>query len=212
MSLRQRPRRAVNAWIAAVILLLATSGGASAGRPDPVDPALMTPPLNPSFTWECWRAGNQIVCEGDRTTEYTAVEAIPCPDGGWIYATGSAHDTLRRVSYADGLALSTIGATRINDQMSRSPEFDGIVGSARGFWTDSYKYLVPGDLASRILTRRGVDTILTIPGHGMVVLDAGIKSWDIDDTILFERGPHAFVEDIEGAVKAACDALAGVST
>jgi len=205
-------RRTISAGLAAVFLLLAMAGAAAAGRPDTVDPALMTPPLNPSFTWECWRAGDQIVCDGERTTEYTSVEAIPCPDGGWIYATGVARDTLRRVGDANGLALSTLGTTRIDDRLSRSPDFEGIVGSARGVWTDAYEYVVAGDLSSRIVTRRGVDVILTIPGQGRVVLDAGIKSWDINETILFERGPHALVEDIEGALEAACDALAGETT
>lgn len=191
--------------------MLATAGGVSAGRSDSVDPALMTPPLNPSFTWECWRAGDQIVCDGKRITTYEAVEAIPCDDG-WIYATGIARDTLRRVGDADGRALKTLGTTRIDDWVSRSPAFDGIVGMARGSWTDLYEYGVPGELSSRVVTRRGVDVILTIPGQGMVVLDAGIKSWDIEDSILSARGPHDLVEDIDGAFARACDALAGGSS
>ena len=196
--------------VVAVLLTLMTAVGASAGRPGTVDPSLMTPPLNPSFTWECWRAGDRIVCDGERTTTYEAVEAIPCDDG-WIYVTGIARDTLRRVGDAEGLALTTLGTTRIHDRLSRSPAFDGTVGSARSSWTDFYEYHVPGDLSSRTVTRRGVDVILTIPGQGMVVLDAGIRSWDIDDNILFAHGPHNLVEDIDGAVARTCDALAGAS-
>jgi hypothetical protein len=98
MDTRGRPgRRIVSAGLAAVLLTLAMAGGASAGRPHSVDPALMTPPLNPSFTWECWRNATGIVCNGERTLTYTAVEAIPCPDGGWIYATGTDRRTLRRI-------------------------------------------------------------------------------------------------------------------
>jgi len=52
-----------------------------------------TPPLNPSFNWERWRTGAGIVFQGERTTTYTAVEAIPCPDGTWVYAEGTAYDT-----------------------------------------------------------------------------------------------------------------------
>lgn len=207
----QRAHRTVVAGVAAAVLLLATAAGTSAGRPDSVDPSLMTPPLNPTFTWECWRAGDEIVCDGERTTTYEAVEAIPCPDGSWIYASGIARETLRRIGDASGLALSTLGTVRIDDRLSRSPSFDGMVGMARGAWTDSYEYVVPGDLSSRITTRRGVDLVFTVPGHGIVVLDAGIKSWDIEDNILSARGPHDLVEDLEGAAARACDALAGMS-
>ena len=205
---RHAPHRTFVAIIAAALLTLATAAGTSAGRLDSVDTSLMTPPLNPSFTWECWRAGAQIVCDGERITTYEAVEAIPCDDG-WIFATGIALDTLRRVGDSEGRALTTLGTTRIGDRLSRSPAFDGIVGMARGTWTDFYEYGVPGDLSSRVVTRRGVDVILTIPGQGMVVLDAGIKSWDIEDNILFAHGPHDLIEDIEGAFAKACDALSG---
>ena len=203
-------RRTAAAMVAAALLTLMTAVSASAGRPDSVDPSLMTPPLNPGFTWECWGAGDRIVCDGVRTTTYEAAEAIPCDDG-WIYATGIARDTLRRIGDADGRALTTLGTTRIDDTLSRSPAFDGIVGSARGSWTDFYEYGVPGDLSSRVVTRRGVELVLTIPGQGMVVLDAGIKSWDIEGNILFARGPHDLVEDIDGAIGRACDALAGTA-
>lgn len=208
---RSLRRRATTATVAALLLVMASGSGALAGRPDTVDPGLMTPPLNPSFTWECWRAGDQIVCDGERVTTYEAVEAIPCDDG-WIYATGIARDTLRRVGDADGRALTTLGTTRIDDLVSRSPAFDGIVGRARGSWTDLFEYAVPGDLSTRTVTRRGVDVILTVPGKGMIVLDAGVKSWDIEDNILFARGPHDLVEDIDGAFARACDALAGGSS
>ena len=204
-----RRRQATASSLLAVAMVLATSVSASAGRPDAVDPSLMSPPLNPSFDWECWRTGTGIVCDGERTTTYTAVEALPCPDGSWIYASGSAYDTLRRVGDADGLALSTLGTTRIDDRLSRSPDFDGIVGHARGSWSDAYDYPVPGELASRTVTRRGVDVVLTVPGQGMVVLDAGIKSWDIDDNLLFAHGPHPLIDDIEDVLAATCDALAG---
>ncbi|HEX6127901.1 MAG TPA: hypothetical protein VF071_02660 [Candidatus Limnocylindria bacterium] len=203
-----RRRRAAASSLLAIAMLLATTVSASAGRPDAVDPSLMSPPLNPSFDWECWRTGSGIVCDGERTTTYTAVEALPCP-GGWIYATGSAYDTLRRVGDADGRALSTLGTTRIDDQLSLSPEFDGIVGRAHSSWTDAYDYPVPGELASRTVTRRGVDVLLTVPGQGLIVLDAGIKSWDIDNNLLFAHGPHPLIDDIEGVLAATCDALSG---
>lgn len=204
-------RRFAHAGLTAVLLLLAMASSVSAGRSDQVDPSTMTPPLNPSFDWECWRTATGIICDGERTLSYTAVEAFPCPDGSWVYASGTDRRTLRRIGDAEGRALAAFETVRIDDRLSRTAAFDGIVGSARGIWTDAYEYGVPGDLSSRVVTRRGVDVILTIPGQGMVVLDAGIKSWDIDDNILFARGPHALVEDIEGAFAAACDALAGVT-
>lgn len=205
-----RPGRPVLSTVAAVVLMLSSVAGLRAGQADTVDPGLMSPPLNATFTWECWRSGDHIVCDGERITTYTAAEAIPCEDG-WIYATGSARDTLRRVGDAEGRALYTLGKSLIDDQFSRSPALDGIVGKARGSWTDYYEYLVPGDLSSRIVTRRGVDVVLTVPGHGMVVLDAGIRAFDFEGNLLFAHGPHDLLDDIEGAAARACDALAGTS-
>jgi len=203
-------RRSIAAVVSAVILTAMMAGSVAAGRPDTVDPALMTPPLNPSFTWECWRTGTGIVCDGERTLTYTAIQAIPCPDGGWIYVSGTDQRTLRRVGDSEGRALRTFETVRINDRLSRSAEFDGVVGVGRGIWTDVYEYPIPGDLASRIVTRRGIDAVVTIPGHGTVAIDVGIRSWDIDENILFARGN--LIEDIEAAFATACDALAGESS
>jgi hypothetical protein len=207
MRLRSAHVRHPLAAILAGILLLATSSAALAGRPDTVDPASITPELNPTFTWECWRTGNNTICEGERLTTYEAVEAIPCADG-WIYASGAAHESLRRVGDADGRALYTIGTVHIHDLMSRSPDFGGVIGRANAAWSDYYEYVIPGDLDSRITTRRGADLVFTVPGVGMVVLDAGVKAWNIEDTILLDRGRHDFVDDIEGAAERACEALA----
>lgn len=203
--------RTASAIVVAALLTLMTAVGASAGQRHSVDPSLMTPPLNPSFSWECWRAGDRILCDGERTTTYEAQQApIPCDDG-WVYATGIARDNLRRVGDAEGRALTTLGTTRIDERLSLNPAFEGMVASARGSWTDFYDYHVPGDLSSRTVTRRGVELIVTIPGEGMVVLDAGIKAWNIDDDLLFAHGPHDLLDDIDGAVSRLCDALAGAT-
>jgi hypothetical protein len=207
-----RRRSTIGAITLAVTLMLATTAGVSAGRQEAVDPSSMTPALNPSFDWECWRAGDTIVCDGERTTEYTAAEAIPCPDGGWIYATGSAQDTLRRVGDENGLALWTLGTTGIDDVLSRSPAFDGIVGRARGVWSDYYEYAVPGDLSSRRMTRRGFDVLVTIPGQGLIVLDAGNYTVDFEGNLLTAHGPHRVLEDVEGSFAIGCAALAAESS
>lgn len=211
MRLRTMQIRQPMTAILAGILMLATTSSALAGRPDTVDPATITPELNPTFTWECWRTGDNTVCQGERLTTYEAVEAIPCADG-WIYATGAAHDSLRRVGDADGRALYTIGTVHIQDLLSRSPEFDGIIGRVNAAWSDYYEYVIPGDLASRITTRRGADLVLTVPGMGMIVLDTGVKAWNIEDTILFDRGRHDLVDDFEAAAERACNALASTDS
>lgn len=205
--MRNLLRRPAAAMFLAATLLASTAGGAIAGRPDFVDPATITPELNPTFSWECWRTASGTVCEGERTSTYEAAEAIPCSDG-WVYATGVAYESLRRVGDADGLALYTIGTVHIQDQLSRSPNFDGVVGTVRAAWSDYYEYVIAGDLDSRITTRRGLDLVLTVAGEGMVVLDAGIKAWNIEDEILFFRGTHDLVEDLDGASERACMALA----
>ncbi len=175
---------------------------------DFVDPALMTPALNPSFEWDCWRSGDKIVCQGEQSAEHDAIEAIPCPDGGWIYLTGTERQTLRRVSDQDGLALWTVGTFRADGHVSRSAAFDGIVGHARSVWNDRYDYVVPGDITSRIHTRSGFDPVVTIPGQGVVMLDVGVWSVDIEGNLLFAHGQHPALEDIEAAFATVCEALA----
>jgi hypothetical protein len=39
--------------------------------------------------------------------------------------------------------------------------------------------------------------------------DVGVKSFDIEDDVLFARGPHEVLDDFEAAIDKVCDALQG---
>ena len=210
MATGGKARGVAAAVLGAVVITGLAAGGALAGRGDAVDPALMTPPLNPSFTWECWGNGTRIVCQGARTLSWTAVDTgLPC-EYGTIYSTGTDTRTQRRVGDADGRALYTLQTVHIDEVLSLSPTSDGIVGSGRARFTERFEYLIPGDLSTRTDTYRGADAIVTVPGAGLVLHDVGIKSFDIDDNVLFMHGPHPIVEDFEAAFAPVCGALAGI--
>ena len=83
-------RRLVTAVVAAVALLMLAGNPASASGRTPVDPSIMQPALNPTFTWECWRVDNQTVCDGERHLSWTAADnAIPfvAPGDATVFAT-----------------------------------------------------------------------------------------------------------------------------
>lgn len=211
MAIGTRARRFGGGLLSAMVLSAVAVGGVSAGRGDSVDPAIMTPTLNPSFTWECWENGAGIICDGERTLSWTAADTgLPC-EHGTIYSTGTDTRTLRRVGDADGRGLYSLQTVHISEVLSLSPTFDEIVARAAAHFTERFEYLVPGDLSTRTDTYRGADVILTVPGEGLVLHDVGIKSFDIDDNLLFAHGPHPVVEDFEAAFAPVCDALAGIS-
>lgn len=195
--------------LASLALVLSVPGTALAGRPAAVDPAIMQPALNPSFApWDCWRAGNGIVCDGQRTESWTN-EPIPLQcDGRTVYSTGTDDRTLRRYGDADGLALRSRQHVMINEVLTMQPDGSGpaIYSSAR--YQEWYEYQTPGDLSTRTDTYLGFDTRATAPGVGLIFHDVGIKSFDIDDNVLLAHGPHPLLEDFFGTFGKVCDAFA----
>ena len=51
---------------------------------------------------------------------------------------------------------------------------------------------------------------MTGAGVGLVVHELGIKSFDIDDNLLFAHGPHPVLDDPEGSFAKFCDAFAAM--
>jgi len=51
-----------------------------------------------------------------------------------------------------------------------------------------------------------------VPGHGLLLHQVGVISYDIDDNLLFARGVHPIVDDADAAFeqlfREGCDALA----
>jgi len=207
-----RRGRLATALILAAVLALTSTGDVSAGRSEPVDPGLMTPALHPSFDWECWRAADRIVCEGTATETWSAVEITPCADGGALYGSGFDSRRIRRVSDSEGRALSSQLFVQARDVVSRSPEMDGLLGRGMGQFSVSFEWAVPGDLSTRTSILHGADLLLTVPGHGMLLHQVGVISYDFEDNLLFARGVHPIVDDADAAFEQlfgqACDLLA----
>ena len=200
------------AALLALVLTLGWTGSAAAGRVNSVDPAYMTPTLNPTFDWECWGAGDQIVCEGTATESWSGVEIGSCDDGGTLYSTGFDSRRIRRVSDAEGRALTSQLFVQARDTVSRSPTMDGTVGRGMGQFYVSFEWGTPGDQSTRTSVLHGADVSITVPGQGLLLHQVGVISYDIDDNLLFARGVHPIVDDADAAFEQlftqACDALA----
>ena len=195
-----------------LVLTLGLTGIAAAGRANSVDPAFVTPALNPTFAWECWGAGDQIVCEGTATESWSGVEIGVCDDGGALYSAGFDSRRIRRVSDAEGRALTSQLFVQARDTVSRSPTMDGTVAWGVGQFYVSFDWAVPGDQSTRTSVLHGADTSVTVPGQGLLLHQVGVISYDIDDNLLFARGVHPIVDDADAAFEQlftqTCDALA----
>lgn len=195
----------------ASMLVLAFAGTATAGQPQQVDPSLMQPPLNPTFgPWTCFRSGSGIICDGERTLTWEAAEyGITC-DGKAVVGSGYEHRTMRRWGDANGLGLKTLVNFSGQDTVWLDGAPSGRTLRGTGRFTELFEYAVPGDLSSRTDTYRGLDVRYTGQGVGLVIHDVGIKSFDIDDNLLFMHGQHPVVlESYEEAFGRFCPALLG---
>ena len=197
--------------IAVLALALGAPAGVAAGRGESVDPALMQPPLNATFgPWECWRTGDGITCEGRRTLTAVGLETFFVCDGRPVYTNEVDTRTQRRYGDANGLALKTVAHVDIRGILGFEPDLSGPNLAGRGIFQETYYYIVPGDLSSRTDRYTGLDVKITGPGVGLVVHDVGVKTFDIDDNVLFMQGPHPVVEDFDGAFAGVCPALEAI--
>ncbi len=197
--------------IAVLALALGAPAGVAAGRGESVDPALMQPPLNATFgPWECWRTGDGITCEGRRTLTAVGLETFFVCDGRPVYTNEVDTRTQRRYGDANGLALKTVAHVDIRGIIGFEPDLSGPNLAGRGIFQETYYYIVPGDLSSRTDRYTGLDVKITGPGVGLVVHDVGVKTFDIDDNVLFMQGPHPVVEDFDAAFAGVCPALEAI--
>lgn len=188
--------------------LLAVPAVADAAGRTPVDPATIRPTLNPTFSWSCWRYDSQTVCDGTRHDEWVALDTEFRCAGQPVYSTGTDDRTLRRWGDAEGRALRTHGTATIRETLSLQPDMSGTTARGIGQFSERYQYLVPGDLASRIVAISGIDATVTLPGAGVVFHDVGVKAFDIEDNVLYEHGPKDVLDDgIEAAFDQLCQAF-----
>ena len=201
-------RRLVTA-IATVSLLILAGTPAGASERTPVDPSIMQPALNPTFTWECWRVDDKTMCDGERHLSWTAADTgLPCAAGP-IYSTGTDDRFLRRWGDAEGRALRSHAVANISETLALNPDLTARTASAVGHFSQRFTYAVPGDQSTRVEVFSGNDVTVVVPGTGLVIHDVGVKSFDIDDNVLFAHGPHEVLEDFDAAFAKVCDALQG---
>ena len=194
--------------LAVLALAFSAPAGVAAGRGESVDPALMQPPLNATFEpWECWRTGTGITCEGHRTLTAVGAETFLVCDGQPVYTNEVDTRTLRRYGDENGLALKAVQHVNIKGVVGLEPDLSGPNLNTVGLFQETYRYAVPGDLSTRTDRYTGLDVRFSGPGVGLVVHDVGIKTFDIDDNVLFAKGPHPVVEDFETAFAGVCPAL-----
>lgn len=202
--------RLITLSISTTVLVALLAATAAAGSPHAVDPATVTPPLNPSLTWSCFDTGTGPICQGTLETSYQNEPIDMTCDGNPVYVTGTASDHATRWHLPDGRATKTISNESSDDRFSLSPTGDGPSLSVRGHWNRHYIYPVPGDRSSRVLTELGAVYVATAPGDGVVFHDVGLIRFapgsDFEEIDVM-HGPHDLYSDFEAVEQAVCDQL-----
>ena len=195
--------------VATVLLVAGAPGSALAGTPTAVDPATLTPPPNPSYTWDCVRHPQGIDCTGVRVS--SAVNQNPDPsfacDGRLILVTFTQTETARRSHDVDGRVTRThiVGTF---DERWRLEGTSGPILTSRGRWTETVAYGIPGDPATRTVTDTGTTLAVSAPGQGVIFHATGRVVFDAEGEIVALSGPQAMIRDFDGAIDAVCDAFA----
>jgi hypothetical protein len=185
-------RRTIVQLSIALSLALAAPLGAQAASPHQVDPAGMTPTLNPDFgPWICTDTGGGPVCRGENDEAWTAEDLGLTCSGMPIYTTGYHDSQAVRWHLPDGRAEHTFFKNQAVEVWSLSPTGSGASVTVRGSWNQHYVYPIPGDRASRVMTITGADFQVTSKGTGLVFHDTGFVRFlpGSEDSIDYAHGP-----------------------
>jgi hypothetical protein len=185
---------------------------ANAKSPNVVDPATVTPALNPDFApWDCFEAGRGITCQGQFRPVYENEPiGLQC-EGQEVYISGSGREFMTRWHDAQGRATKT--AVHLDypaDVFSLSPTGEGPSVTIRGHFNRHYDYLVPGDRTSRVMTEVGAIYLVNEPGKGIVLQDVGSVTFapgEEFETITSQHGVHQVYDDPWVVGRVVCDAL-----
>jgi hypothetical protein len=185
---------------------------ANAKSPNVVDPATVTPALNPDFApWDCFEAGRGITCQGQFRPVYENEPiGLQC-EGQEVYISGSGREFMTRWHDAQGRATKT--AVHLDypaDVFSLSPTGEGPSVTIRGHFNRHYDYLVPGDRTSRVMTEVGAIYLVNEPGKGTVLQDVGSVTFapgEEFETITSQHGVHQVYDDPWVVGRVVCDAL-----
>ena len=146
---------------------------AGAASPHQVDPALLTPALNPSLApYSCFETGDGITCKGGKRDGWQdEVTDILC-GGHAVHTTGFEDVNITRWHDSEGRALKTSLQTNYSEGFTL-PSGNGVTVVSTGSWHKHYAYPVPGEIDSRILTETGAIQRLRAAGQGVVFQDTG---------------------------------------
>jgi len=202
--------RHISAAVASLAVLL-LADPAMASSPHTVDPATMTPTLNPNYApWTCVVAGNGITCTGYQDLFY-ANEPIGLQCNGQdVYATGTQRSKFVRWHDLDGRAVKTSIQTNFPaDRLTLSPTGADPAVFLSGDWHKHYVYPVPGDLTQRVLTETGSALKLRVPGDGVTFRDSGTVTYVPNEEYETPSGMHGVHDRFSGADLDAliCDGL-----
>jgi hypothetical protein len=195
-----------------LLTVLVGATPAAAKSPHVVDPATVTPALNPDFApWSCFRTGKNITCQGSYHSSYENEEMDFTCDGQPVYISGSGREFMTRWHDAEGRATRTIVHLDYPaDVFSLSPTGEGPSVTVRGHFNRHYVYPVPGDRDTRVLTEVGAIYLVNLEGQGIVVHDTGLVTFqpgqDFEE-IAVQHGVHDVYDDFDGFVQTLCDAL-----
>jgi hypothetical protein len=198
--------------VAVGLVLAVPIGGVRAASPHTVDPATLSPALNPLYApYDCWTTGSGSICQGDVQDAYGpfVMDGFDC-DGQTIYDAGRERQHITRWHDADGNATKTILDTEFDDVFSLDPAIADPSVSMRTRFTKHYDYLVPGDRDSRVMRQTGASLIAKSSDGGVIARETGWVEYapGLEDEVITDlRGQHDLIDDFDGFVARVCDAL-----
>lgn len=204
-------QRLIKLGVSATAMVMLLAATAAAKSPHAVDPATVTPPLNPDFTWSCFATGSGPTCQGTWEHSYANEPIDMTCDGSPVYVSGTGSEHMTRWHLPDGRATKTIvNLSYPEDRLSLSPTGAGPSVIVRGHWNRHYTYPIPGDRSARVLTEVGAVYVATAPGEGLVFHDVGLVRFQPGadfEGIDVMRGPHDLYEDFAAVEQAVCGQL-----
>ena len=175
-------------------LVLAVVAGALA-LPGPVtareavDPASLTPPINPAANPTCGWAGSQVICSSDiRFTVTDAPTGIVC-DGGELLESSERHTSTLRFFNADLLLTKRQFQERIDGilYVAETGELVRWTGTDTGI----QRLSVPGDPGSGTLVNSGAIIHLQLEnGRSISIAGRTIEDFDSGDVAQVGHSPQ----------------------
>jgi hypothetical protein len=183
----RRLTRLVTVVVAALWLLALPAGALAQGNTtiDPSDPRLVPNPIGSSdegTAWTCRVTGSDVQCTGMFAITWELdgpIELCSAP----LYSVNGSFTRIQTRYYSldaasgDYLEYKRLIHLDFSDSLTPDPDpsATNIVLTRLGMtWISTFD--VPGDLASVVIRKQGIDTFIKRPDGGIVLLDVGQKS------------------------------------